>query len=41
MRLGGTARMAGDPPAVVEDRHRRCGQEDVEPLIVPAGTATE
>ena len=25
--------MTGDPLALVEDRHRRCGQEDVEPSM--------
>jgi hypothetical protein len=29
----GAARMTGDPLALVEDRHRRCGQEDVEPSM--------
>src|ERR1700739_1037819 len=33
VRLGGAARMTGDPLALVEDRHRRCGQEDVEPSM--------
>jgi DNA invertase Pin-like site-specific DNA recombinase len=30
---GNSYGMTGDPLALVEDRHRRCGQEDVEPSM--------
>jgi hypothetical protein len=33
--FGGAARVAGDPLAPIEDRHRGCRQKDVDPLLRP------